>query len=105
MPALETLYYRTKDDEEEYIFEFVTLPDGSERAYIKHHPSYQGRDQSHYHTHLCPFGGPRYISWENKVSSRNEMKCIATLWADQTQEYIKTGKALTLESEYYRRGE
>ena len=38
MPTPETLHYRTKDGPKDgtadYIFEFMTLPSGGERAYI-----------------------------------------------------------------------
>ena len=94
MPAPETLYYRTKDGEADYVFEFVTLSDGSERAYIQRQPSYRSRDEGAHPTHRLSDGNRKYICWNRPIRSRTDIKTIAALWADETQKYIKTGKAI-----------
>lgn len=95
MPATERIYYRTKDGRADYGFEFTTLSDGQERAYITSQPSYQGRDEGAHPTHRLSDGGRKYICWSTKVYTRADMKNIAALWADATQAYIRTGKEIS----------
>ena len=92
MPATERLYYRTKDGRADYGFELVTLSNGTERAYITSQPSYQGRDDSAHPTHRLTDDGHKYVCWNAPVRGRDAIKAVAALWADSTQEYIKTGK-------------
>lgn len=94
MPSTERLYYRTQDGRADYGFEFKTMPDGTERAYIFSQPSYQDRDESPHPTHRLTdaSNGSQYVCWDSPVRSRSDVKNIAKLWADCTQEYIKTGK-------------
>lgn len=94
MPTPETLHYRTKDSAADYVFEFVTLPSGGERAYIVRQPPYRGRDEGAHPTHRLTDGGRKYICWDSAVRTRADMKNIASLWADKTQQYIKTGQAI-----------
>ncbi len=92
MPQTERIYYRTKDGRADYGFELCTLSDGTERAYITSQPSYQGRDDSFHPTHRLSDSKGRYVCWNTPVRSREGMKQIASLWADCTQDYIRTGK-------------
>lgn len=86
--------YRTKDGMADYQFLFVNMDDGSGwRAYIESQPSYRGRDAGGHQTHrLTDSGGRRYVCWKGVVQTLDGMKQIAALWADCTQEYIRTGK-------------
>lgn len=93
MPRTERLYYRTKDSSADYGFEFRTMPDGSERAYIFSQPSYQGRDEGLHPTHRRPDVNTqeKYVCWDQKIYSRGECKEVAKLWADSTQAYVNSG--------------
>ena len=93
MNSPETFYYRTKDGED-YVFDILTLSDGSVRAYIQRQPSYCNRNESAHRTHRVQDMNGMYISWDRTVRSCADMKRIASLWADETQKYIKTGKAI-----------
>lgn len=90
----ERFSYRTKDGKGNYVFELKTMLDGTERAYILSQPTYQGRRETPHSTHRCTdaSNGSLYVDWYPPVCSRNIIKEIAKLFADCTQEYIKTGK-------------
>lgn len=96
MASTERIYYRTKDGLADYGFELVTLPNGTERAYITSQPSYQGRNESSHPTHRLSEGSSKYVNWSETVYDRDLIKAIAARWADCTQEYVRTGKKLVL---------
>lgn len=84
--------YRTKDGRADYCFSFERQSDGTWHAYILHQPSYQGRDTSSEATHrLDIYGRPR-VCWTKSLHSEQEARQVAALWADKTQDYIKTGR-------------
>lgn len=85
-------YYRTTDGAADYRFSFEEQDDGTWRAYIERQPSYRGRDTDAHGTHrLTADDGRRYICWTDPLGSLAEAKQVAALWADATQEYIRTG--------------
>jgi hypothetical protein len=87
------LYYRTKDGLSDYGFSFESQSDGSWRAYIVSMPSYGHRDTSLHVTHrLRDLDGRYYVCWSQPLYSLEDIKKVAALWADLTQEYIKTGR-------------
>jgi hypothetical protein len=92
MASTERIYYRTKDGRADYGFEIVTLPNGTERAYITSQPSYQGRDDTSHPTHRLSEGARKYVCWDAPIYGRDAMKAVVALWSDCTQEYIKTGR-------------
>lgn len=93
MPATERLIYRTKDNQADYRFEFVTHSDGTERAYILAQPSYRNRDPGPHPTHRY-FDSDRnqhYICFDPPPESRDLMTKISAQWAENTQLYIRYG--------------
>ncbi|MDA1231856.1 MAG: hypothetical protein O2856_13875 [Planctomycetota bacterium] len=87
-----TLKYRTKDNEQDYEFSFEEQSDSSWRAYIVRQPSYDGRPDGSHPTHRLSDGGRPYVCWDRPVRTLAEMKAVAALWADCTQNYRKTGR-------------
>ncbi len=90
MRRLRTLY-RTSDGAADYGFSFEEQPDGSWRAYIESQPSYRGRDTDPHSTHRLSDGSRRYVCWTTPLRSLEVAKRVAALWADKTQDYIRTG--------------
>jgi len=87
-----SIHYRTKDGKADYTFNFERQHDGSWRAYIAGQPGYSGRDDSAHPTHRLSDGGRQYVCWTHPLRSLDEAKSIASLWADKTQDYIRTGQ-------------
>jgi hypothetical protein len=84
-------YYRTKDGQADYCFSFERQRDGTWRAYILAQPDYRGRDTSAQATHRLSDGSRRYVCWTNPLRSEEEARQVAALWADCTQQYIRSG--------------
>lgn len=89
---MSTLYYRTKDGQADYKFSFEQVNDRSWRAYIVEQPSYKGRAEDAHSSHRFSDGSRKYVCWDVPLKTESEAKSVAGLWADSTQEYIKTGK-------------
>jgi len=85
-------YYRTTDGAADYFFIFEEQPGDMWQAYIEAQPSYRGRPTDAHSTHRLSDGNRRYICWTTPLGSLEEAKQVAALWADKTQEYIRTGK-------------
>ena len=83
--------YRTKDGQADYRFSFENQPDGNWRVYIGSQPSYRGRSEGAVETHRLPDGERQYICWTDAICSLPDAKAIAAIWADKTQNYIRTG--------------
>lgn len=83
--------YRTKDGKASYAFSLEKQSDSTWRAYIETPPSYGGRLDNAHATHRLIDGERRYVCWSEPVRSPADMKQIAAMWADSTQNYIKTG--------------
>jgi hypothetical protein len=86
-------YYRTSDGSADYLFSFELQSDGTWRAYIERQPSYQGRATDAHSTHRLSAGNRQFICWTHPLRSLEEAKQVAALWADKTQQYIRTGRA------------
>jgi len=84
-------YYRTSDGSADYQFVFEEQPDGTWRAYIEEQPSYCGRVTDAHSTHRLSDGSRKYVCWTKPLRSIEEAKQVAALWADKTQQYIRTG--------------
>jgi len=84
-------YYRTRDGRTDYSFSFEEQADGSWRAYIESQPPYGIRASDAHSTHRLSDGSRRYVCWTSVLDSLEEAKNVAALWADKTQEYIRTG--------------
>lgn len=88
-----TVKYRTRDGRADYVFSFEQQSNGSWRAYIVSQPSYGLlRDKDCHTTHRLTDGGRHYVCWTNELRSLSELRQVAALWADSTQNYIRTGK-------------
>lgn len=84
--------YRTADARADYVFDFEYVSrDVGWRAYIVSQPPYRGRDTSMHATHRLGAEGDRYVCWTDPLRTIDDAKHIAALWADCTQEYIRTG--------------
>jgi len=90
MSAVRTKY-RTSDGAADYSFLFEEQYDGTWRAYIEGQPSYRGRATDAHSTHRLSEGGRQYVCWTTALHSLGEAKQVAALWADKTQQYIRTG--------------
>ncbi len=86
--------YRTLDGKADYGFSFEKQSDGTYRAYITAMPSYGNRDTRLTITHRLKDGDRYYVCWVPAPTSAESIRTIAALWADSTQEYIKTGKTI-----------
>ena len=53
-------------------------------------PSYRSLDTSLHTTHRLTDNGRYYVCWTQPLSSEADARKVAKLWADLTQEYIKT---------------
>lgn len=89
-------YYRTRDGLSDYGFSFERQPDGCWRVYIVSMPSYGRRDTSSLITHRLwdSSSGRYYVCWSQPLRSEADARKVAALWADLTQEYIKTGRTI-----------
>lgn len=86
-------FYKSSDGATDYRFSFEKQNDGTWRAYIEGQPSYNGRASDAHSTHrLTGNNGRHYVCWTDPLRSLPEAKQVAALWADATQEYIRTGK-------------
>jgi hypothetical protein len=89
---MSSMNYRTKDGRADYRFSIERQPDGSYRAYIRSQPSYRGRCEHPACTHRSRDDwGRRYVCWTRKLWSEADAHKVASMWADCTQEYIRTG--------------
>jgi len=86
------LYYRTKDGRAGYRFSYEQQPDGTWLAYIISQPGYGSRDDGAHSTHRLSDGSRKYVCWSAPIPSLEQAKQVSALWADATQEYIRTGK-------------
>ena len=85
-------YYRTSDGQADYYFNFEEQSNGIWRAFIEQQPSYNGRATDDHSTHRLSSFFRKYICWDHPLQSLDEVMSVAAIWADKTQEYIKTGK-------------
>lgn len=86
--------YRTKDGRADYGFSIERQSSGEYRAYITSQPSYQGREDDGHasHRYTDSRDNRKFICFEGNVKSEADAKKVAAVWADRTQEYIRTGK-------------
>ena len=89
------LSYTTADKSME--FDFVFMDCGSSigwRIYIINDINYGERNTSSSATHRLHASGETYdyICWQGKISTLEDAKTIASLWADVTAIYIRTGE-------------
>lgn len=84
--------YRTADGQGVYVFSFKKIRWRDWRVYVEVEPPYGNRVSCSCATHRLSDGGKKYICWSTRIKSLDKAKQIAALWAESTQEYIKTGK-------------
>ena len=88
-----SVHYRTRDGTADYSFSFERTLFGGWRIYIVSQPDYLGRDKSMHATHrLYTPTGRRYVCWAGKLRTEQHARQVAAVWADKTQEYIRTGR-------------
>ena len=88
---MSVIYYRTKDGLADYQFRIEELSDGTWRAYIVSQPSYRDRDTGLHATHRLTDGGRYYVCWDRRLRSEHESREVSAVWADATQQYIRSG--------------
>lgn len=86
------VYYRTKDGKADYGFSIERQTTGSYIIYIVSQPNYGSRDTSMHATHRLGGGDRRYVCWAGTLNTEEEARQVAALWADSTQEYIRSGR-------------
>lgn len=84
-------YYRTKDGRADYKFSFEEKSSDHWRAYILAQPSYKSRATDADSTHRLTDSGRKYICWTDRLTSQQQAESVACVWADHTQDYIRTG--------------
>ena len=84
--------YRTKDGNANYGFSIERLSNGNYRVYIDGQPSYGSRNTGFESTHRLSDGGRHYVCWTGALKTLSEAKHVAARWADNTQQYIKSGR-------------
>ena len=72
-----------------FTFEHVN---GSWRAYIDKHPSYQHRAKGAHSTHRYTSGSRKYVCWDRPLNTLAEVRAVAHHWARCTDTYISTGR-------------
>ena len=87
-----SVYYRTKDGRADYGFSVERQANGAYRSYITNQPGYGGRAEDCHSTHRLTDGSRKYVCWTHELRSEAEAKQVAAMWADATQEYIRTGR-------------
>lgn len=87
-----TTYYRTRDGRADYQFSFEQQRDGTWKPFILSQPSYQGREDDAHSTHRLSDGHRKYVCWTDPLQTLAQAKQVAAMWADATQEYIRTGR-------------
>jgi len=83
--------YRTTDNTVDYFFSFEEQYGGTWRAYVESQPSYRDRATDAHNTHRLSDGGRLYVCWTSPLRSLAEARKVAALWAEKTQNYIRTG--------------
>lgn len=86
-----TSLYRTRLGRVDYRFSFELESAGSWRVYIMDQPSYGQRASDAHTTHRLSSGGRQYVCWTTRLRTLEEAKQVAALWAEATQNYIRTG--------------
>jgi hypothetical protein len=79
-------------------FDFVFMDCGPAigwRIYIINNIDYKGRDSSSQATHWLHDDGEtfKYICWAGRISTLEQAKTVAALWADTIMLYIRTGES------------
>jgi len=79
-------------------FDFVFMDCGEAigwRIYIINNIDYKGRSTSAHATHRLHASGEtyKYICWAGRIATLEQAKTIASLWADATTLYIRTGES------------
>ncbi len=88
----QTIYYRTRDGQADYRFSIERQSDGTYQSFILSQPNYGSRATGAHDTHRLTASGRRYVCWNRPLQNAEEAKSVAALWADATQEYIRTGR-------------
>lgn len=86
------VYYRTRDGRADYGFSIERQSDGTYRPYIASQPDYGSRSAGAHETHRLSDGGRKFVCWDRALHSEEEARTVAGLWADATQNYIRTGQ-------------
>lgn len=89
-PLLRGIKYRTFPGGVDYTFDFG-LVESEWRAYIRTHPDYGSRATSAHATHRLRDAHGQYVCWDSRISTLSTCQAVAALWADCTEEYIRTG--------------
>ena len=87
----DSISYRTTDGSADYRFSFEEQSNGDWRIYIEWQPSYQGRPTGAHPTHRYSDDSRSYVCWTEELRSLSDARKVAALWADGTQNYIRTG--------------
>ena len=83
--------YSTRDGAY-FVFSIEQQSNGTWRAYIESQPSYGFRSTDPRVIHRLSEGSRNYVCWTAPLHSEREARTVAGLWADRTQDYIRTGK-------------
>lgn len=82
----------SEDVKDRYSFDY-RLVDGEWRAYIRRQPDYSGRPTGLHSTHRYHDNDGYYVCWSEPLSSREDCQTVARLWAEKTENYIRTGES------------
>jgi hypothetical protein len=85
--------YDTYDKTTLYRFTFQEINSSCWRIYIREQPDYGGQPESGHATHrfFDEVRGQHYICWDRDISSLDDARKIAAMWAERTERYRKHG--------------
>jgi len=77
----------------DFRFRFVWISASNTwRIYILDGPSYNGRNAGAHETHRLGLPNNPYICWAGAISDYDDARYIASIWANATMVYIRTGR-------------
>lgn len=82
----------SEDVKGRYNFDY-RLVDGEWRAYIRRQPDYRGRPTGLHSTHRYRDQDGYYVCWSEPLDSQEDCQTVARLWAEKTENYIRTGES------------
>ena len=89
--AAGVVFYRV-DGGVDFKFRFAWLPEANTwRVYILDQPKYHGRDSGAVTTHRLGLPTNPHICWAGQLQDYEDARWVASIWANGTMAYIRTG--------------
>ncbi len=85
------VFYSTNDGVDEFCFSIKKIGRRF-RVYIDQGMDYGNRGSGSHATHRLTDGHGKYVCWNKEIPDWENAEDVASLWAESTQNYIRTGK-------------